>query len=218
MKNLFLTVISVIALSTTTVSQVVNQIIISPPNPSANDTISVISNLSYYGNCSFGLVHSYTYLAGSIVQITPTYCGYFDTTLCNVVDTFKIGPFPAGNYTINIEYHQGSVCPVSGFDAIIAQIDTLLIVSGTSEISDLNSNSHINVYPNPSNGIFMLTNENASDIKIEIFDMMGKSVYAFNNFRGMKEIDISELPNGIYIMNLVSDYFLLSTKKIFIMK
>ena len=137
MKNLYLTLIAVIGLSTTTISQVVNQIIISPSNPTVNDTICVISDFSYYGGCPFGLTYSNTGLADSIIYINPTYCGYGTTTLCNSIDTFKIGPFPIGNYTISIDYHQGSVCPISNFDAVIANFDTLLTVSGpTSSASN----------------------------------------------------------------------------------
>jgi type IX secretion system substrate protein len=200
MKNLFLTLISVTGLATMTVSQSVNQIIISPSNPTASDTISVISNLSYYGNCSFGLVHYYTYFVNPVIQILPTYCGYGDTTLCNSIDTFKTGPFPTGNYTISIEYHQGSICPISGFDAIIAQFDTSLIVGATGiydPVSNTN-NSLISIYPNPSSNTIHINKSfiPGTDSGFKIINVFGETVISMNSIPG--EINIQALSTGVY--------------------
>ncbi|MBL0341861.1 MAG: hypothetical protein IPP71_13540 [Bacteroidetes bacterium] len=92
-------------------SQVINQLTITPSNPTATDTITVIWDLTYTGNCAFGMVSVYSFVNDSTITIAPTYCGYNDTTVCNTVDTFRIGPFATGNYTIHMEIHQGSVCP-----------------------------------------------------------------------------------------------------------
>src|SRR5687767_8969404 len=84
--------------------QTVSQLTIQPLNPKPTDVISIISKINYQGNCSYGLVHTNTSVAGSTVQIMPLYCGHGQTTTCTEVDTFRIGPFPAGYYQIEIEY------------------------------------------------------------------------------------------------------------------
>ncbi|HKR03745.1 MAG TPA: T9SS type A sorting domain-containing protein [Bacteroidia bacterium] len=200
MKTLFLSLIALTVLATTTLSQGVNQITISPSNPTANDTITVISNFSYYGNCSFGLVHYYTYFVNPLIQIIPTYCGYGDTNLCNSIDTFKTGPFPGGNYTISIEYHQGSICPLSGFDATIAQFDTSIIVSTASGTPDfsITHNSFLSIYPNPSSNSIHIKKNFISEIKpgFKIINVLGETVARMNSIPN--EINIEALATGAY--------------------
>ena len=75
MKNIVSTLIIVIGIAATASSQVINKIIIGPSNPTEHDTISVISNFTFYGNCSFGLVDYSVHLIGSTIQIAPFYIG-----------------------------------------------------------------------------------------------------------------------------------------------
>ena len=152
MKNVLLTWIVVTLFSVTAMAQTVNHISISPANPTATDTISIVSDFSYDGNCSYGLVYVDTFTIGSTIHVLPLYCGYGSSTLCNSIDTFRIGPYPGGSYSIQIQYHQGSVCPISGFDAIIAQFDSTLIIGGPSGFpGNIADNSSIGIYPNPAN-------------------------------------------------------------------
>jgi len=205
MKNLLLTLVAVIAFDNILMAQVVNKLTISPSNPTANDTIIVISDLSYFGNCQFGLVFKQDWLAGTTINIIPTYCGYGYTTLCNSIDTFKVGPFPNGNYSISIEYHQGGICPASDFDEIIAQVDTFVYVSGTTNIANLQHkelNSLITAYPNPSDGL--LTIKFGSSIQkdqLNIYNSIGVLVREFEVKESI-QINISELPIGLYFIRL----------------
>lgn len=106
-------------------AQVLNHITISPANPTSTDSIKIITDFSYFGNCSFGMVYSYSSINDSVIYIAPTYCGYGDSTLCTSIDTLTLGPFQEGNYALIIDFHQGSVCPISDFDAQLVQFDTI---------------------------------------------------------------------------------------------
>lgn len=119
---LILSLLTVIG-STNILGQTVNSINILPSNATSTHDISVVSDFSYFGNCNVGLVN---YLASEfnfVINIYPEYCGYGDTTLCNSIDTFSIGVLPAGTYTVNLEYSQGTVCGGS-FNTIIATYST----------------------------------------------------------------------------------------------
>lgn len=206
MKNLFLFTVLFTVLSQGISAQGVNQVTIYPVNPSANDTIYVISDFTYHGNCSFGLVYSYSYLAGSVIYILPTYCGYGDTTLCNSIDTFKTGPFPAGNYTVSIEYHQGSICPASGFDATIALFDTSVVIGAPTGLTDeMDDTSLIKIYPNPSSGIIYINKRfNSEDnSSLMIKNMLGETVLILNHIPG--ELNIEHLPKGVYSILFEND-------------
>ena len=64
------------------------------------------------------------------------------------------------------------------------------------------------VYPNPSKGKFNLVLSTSEEVKVEVFDIRGRSVYnqshksegeIFN-----KEIDLNTISSGVYILNIES--------------
>lgn len=209
MKNIFKLILLAILLKGTLVAQTVNQISIFPSNPTENDTILIISDLSYQGNCAFGLVYSYTYFTGSTILISPTYCGYWDTTLCNSIDTFKIGPFPNGDYTIRMEYHQGSICPISNFDATIYQTDTSLTVSGTTSVlPDLNAAIPVKIYLNPANNYLIVSSDHFTKGRagqLKITNLFGQQVFQNSIHQNQLTINTADWKRkGIYFV-FVSD-------------
>ncbi|MCH2021545.1 MAG: T9SS type A sorting domain-containing protein [Saprospiraceae bacterium] len=183
-----------------------NNFIIEPENPTSNDSVVIISDFSYYGNCSFGLVNTQITILDSLINISPQLCGFGDSTLCSSIDTFSLGILPVGNYTINIEYHQGSVCPISGFDTIIASIDTSLEVGVTTTYSTTSIEPSINIYPNPTSGNITI-NFLAEEIywaDIIIRDVLGRvlSAQIIKTKSGINRhtISMSTLRPAIYIL------------------
>lgn len=214
MKNVILILTIVTAFITTTIGQTVNQITIIPSNPTPTDTIYVISDFSFYGNCSYGLVNSNTNLVGSIIYITPQYCGYGDTTLCNSIDTFKIEPLPNANYTISIDYHQSSVCPIGSFDDIIAQFDTSLVVGFALIICY--PGQYFNIFPNPAINYIIIDFENYTTIagyQLRITNLIGQNVFQSQLNQKQFYIDISAWNDkGIYFVEIFNDEKIYSKK------
>lgn len=64
-------------------------------------------------------------------------------------------------------------------------------------------NSSFEVYPNPSNGNFNLQLKDVSDVMIEIIDLTGKKVLEQKILENKTDIDISNQPNGIYLVKLI---------------
>lgn len=194
-------------ISTDIYAQGVNQITIIPANPTATDTIYVISDLTYFGNCTFGLVHHSAYLAGSNILIIPTYCGYFDTTLCNSVDTFRVGPYPAGNYAITIDYHQGSICPVSGFDATIFQADTTLLITTVTGLNFNSDKTGLDIFPNPaSEYVTIRMDQQLVNRRIKIKDLLNRVLMEVKLENEDTKIDLTALKRkGIYLIEVFSD-------------
>ncbi len=189
--------------------QVVNQITILPTNPSSTDTLYVITNFSYYGNCAFSLVGYYYYLQDSTIHILPTYCGYGDTTWCTSIDTLKLETFPSNNYNISIEFHQGSSCPFSHFDATIAQFDTSLTISTSSGLEPINnSDDGISVFPNPTNGIVNVQLVQKQVESISLYNAFGKLIDEFYT----STFSIANLSTGMYWINVKADDKIYSRK------
>ena len=60
----------------------------------------------------------------------------------------------------------------------------------------------INIYPNPSNGIFNIENDNIT--KIEIFDLVGKLILKQENEFGVSSFDLNQYPAGIYLIKILN--------------
>ena len=77
----------------------------------------------------------------------------------------------------------------------------------------ITSNRELNVFPNPSNGEFTVNYlvKKRANVLLEIFDMKGvlmrTLVNVSNQYEGKYQIPINlnELPNGIYLVNLIKD-------------
>jgi len=88
-------------------------------------------------------------------------------------------------------------------------------VNCTGLVSNTNiNNTRFKIYPNPNNGKFIIISEEKSSI--EILNLLGNIIYKSNDIH-QKEIDLSFVENGIYIINVNSNNQLF-TEKIIINK
>ncbi len=78
------------------------------------------------------------------------------------------------------------------------------LVTGFKE--NHNSENSISIYPNPSNGMFQIKNNEFKIIAVEIYNVICEKIYtSTNNKENNLTIDISNQPNGIYFVNVYSD-------------
>lgn len=183
-------------------AQVVNQITILPTNPTSTDTLYVVTDFSYFGNCSFGLVNYFYYIQDSTIHVLPTYCGYGDSTWCTSIDTLKLEPYPANNYIISIEFHQGSICPFSHFDATIAQFDTSLTISTPSGIDPIDaSDGEITIFPNPTTEELNVQIKNQDIEYITLYNSLGEFLDKYST----SSFSIANLSSGVYWMRIYSN-------------
>lgn len=74
-------------------------------------------------------------------------------------------------------------------------------------------NSNINIYPNPTDGIFTVNLGIDNNATLKIYDILGNQVlktYSIN--QGKNQIDASDLSNGIYIIKLYIDGEIITQK------
>jgi len=73
----------------------------------------------------------------------------------------------------------------------------------------------VNVYPNPTNGLVFITGvENA---QVAVYNTTGAVVASFNNFSSGK-IDLNDLDEGIYFLNILIDDQTIINKKVSLLK
>lgn len=76
--------------------------------------------------------------------------------------------------------------------------DSLSIIKPT-----INHENNINIFPNPSNGIFEIQTDNHySEINILVFDILGEKVFSSKN---NNVININHLKNGCYFLRITID-------------
>ena len=103
-----------------------------------------------------------------------------------------------------------------GFSAYVTAVYNPNQVESTSEtieidepaliINDVKKQKAI-LYPNPTNGILNIGNENLT--KIQIFDLTGSIIKEFNP---SSQINLSNLDKGIYLIKLISEDGILTDK------
>jgi PKD repeat protein len=95
--------------------------------------------------------------------------------------------------------------------------DVTINIAGISELTQ--NNDMINVYPNPSNGKFNVTVENAGDVVIVVGDILGNvlSVDVRDNLDGTYNVDMSAVANGVYFVQVKNGDFY-ATKRITVSK
>lgn len=205
LMKIFISVLFALISSFSAEAQTINQITFLPASPTNNDTVLLKIDFTYQGNCSYGIVSNFVSTAGDTVYAFPTYCGYGDTSVCNRIDTISIGSFNPGNYHFKLEIHQGSICPLSGFDATLTQLDTTFMVStftGSSPLTDDPLN-RLQIYPNPASTVLhvdinSMKNEAPYRILSVTGQVMATGVLSFTQ----NQIDLQTLllKSGVYIL------------------
>lgn len=96
-------------------------------------------------------------------------------------------------------------------------IDNFVVSSSLS--TSENSLFNFEISPNPSNGSVNLSIENATEVKINLYDLSGRSIFQTNytnlNTYFNREINFNPIAKGVYLLNVNADGKL-ATKKIII--
>ncbi len=131
----------------------------------------------------------------------------------------KLGCFSNTSYT---KYFAGlNFCSVSIQAYPNALRDTTVCFNGLP--AGINNNSlqtyDIKIYPNPATNLLniKIETEHAESVTIKIIDVTGKLMLQ-QNYTNNCSINIQNLDNGIYFINLVQPNKVISTKKIVVMK
>ena len=98
-----------------------------------------------------------------------------------------------GNYTVTTTVNGCSSVP------------SVLFHSSIVSTSQINNDIHFEIYPNPSNGMFIIEQQN-SDLKtqVTIFSIIGEKVFQTESASKRTEVDITGVAKGVYFVKIVS--------------
>ncbi len=197
LMKIFLTSIFGILLIQGTKSQTVLRLSVNQPSELMVDagsdaTIDVGNNTILGGSpTASGGTGSLTY-----IWFPPQYVN--DETLANPTAQ------PPGNMTFNITVTDARGCTTT--DKI------LVIVIGGTALGETKENACLEIYPNPTSGLFTLHLEQvgSTDIYIALINVSGKVVYqdVIRNINGFvtSDVDISGLSKGSYFLRINGDF------------
>jgi uncharacterized repeat protein (TIGR03803 family) len=75
----------------------------------------------------------------------------------------------------------------------------------TNSSQNKNDESIIEIYPNPTDGIFQIVNIKNQEIQIEIYNVLGECISHYTRMFSNFQIDLSNQPNGIYFINIKTE-------------
>ena len=85
------------------------------------------------------------------------------------------------------------------FNASYVNTSTLSVKEKTLE-------THINIFPNPTNGALRIANYELPILSVELFDMMGRKQYAESRMEKEEwRMDLSNFQTGIYLLNIQTE-------------
>ena len=90
---------------------------------------------------------------------------------------------------------------------------TMRFIYSDSEEIRLPEIKPLKIYPNPSNDTLFIECEDFLSLTIKIYNMQGKEILS-QNVEGKPEINISHLPDGVYIVNAISKDKIIESIKI----
>ena len=168
---------------------------VSPANPTVNDNITVYADVQFTsGSCD--LDNQGSNLNGFSIMAYAHHCVGVATVICPVTDEFELGMLPAGDYTFDFTLTSGSGGPGRSPGIVAAGNDQLQFTVSTSVgIEEIDIDSDF-AFPNPTSGKVFFKNP-IKEIS-QLTDVRGKILLEVEV--GSTEVDLSQLPSGIYFL------------------
>lgn len=85
--------------------------------------------------------------------------------------------------------------------------DTAYAIVNITEVglSEFGFSATVEVFPNPGKGLLQIKATNEKPVSARVYNAEGRLVYSEDHPKGLSEIDLRELPRGIYLLSLYSN-------------
>ena len=110
---------------------------------------------------------------------------------------------------------EGSFLSLIGLDLDNSLASSWVAVSDNSQalsVNYLNNLSHISLYPNPVEDLLIIQSNTGSINKIEIFNIEGQRILEYSSDRQRIEIDLIQIPSGLYFAKISSGNDIIAKK------
>jgi hypothetical protein len=133
------------------------------------------------------------------MTITPSYSLTASANYSSVTTTFTATA--TGNMNVAFE----AIGLADNVNTAVVFLDDITITKiGNIGIKTLVNNTDLSMYPNPTTGLLNITTT-AAKATVEIFNIMGQNVATKEITNGANTIDISNLSNGVYSVQIMQN-------------
>jgi len=173
----------------------------SPTNPTSTDSITFYVDVSFT-SVGCDLDQSGISVNGLTVMASALHCVGMLAVICNTVDTFKIGPQPAGTYTLDMTLSSGAG-PAPCSPGIVPDDHRMFqfTVSTATDVVSIKGSSLLRVYPNPVKEYALFEFEEAPE-QLFLYNTLGQLIVApiltDKNYR----LNTEQLAKGVYYYNV----------------
>ena len=194
-------------------AQQIDSMTVVPAAPTTADTVKVYVYLQFPSSgCAAPAVFA---MNGNTINASALHCMGMASTICYDVDTLVFPPpMTPGNYTVHFSLDAGYGPPGNCSPGFLPyDHDTAYFtVSSTTGIAYQEASPLISVYPNPATSVLHFANL-PGEAELQLINPAGELLLA-QIVGNTTEIDLSQLPTGMYFWKIVSEKELLSAGKL----
>jgi hypothetical protein len=120
-------------------------------------------------------------------------------------DTEDLNGLSTGTYNVTV------------IDSLGCSDSLSVFVDNVTGVIERGEELKVNLFPNPSDGTFIIEMNNYTEATIEVLDVIGNKVLVIQNPTKANSIDITAEPAGVYLVQIASNKTLL-TRRIIVRK
>ena len=176
------------------------------------DIVYTITVTNPDGGCTASQTFTMSSNLAAYVTYTNASCGSCPNGSVQVIVSCGTGPYsyvwsPGGATTPSVSGLLPGCYTVTVTDATLNSASSQVCVSFSTKLEDISVAGGLNIYPNPSNGIFNLLSETTLDkLDITVINPLGQTIIQ-ESLKNTKQatVDLSKLSKGIYYLKTNTD-------------
>ena len=188
--------------------------------PTTTTTYTVALVASYEDACSDTAIKTITVSESPICDFTFKENGFLNNSFTPTIGTYtkyewffgEGGTSTQNSPTYKYLYSGNFNVKMRATNAAGCECEITKRVSATTDVNDIIAANGINIYPNPNNGSFTISNSQGSAMVVEIFNILGEKVYAKTSADGNMSVNLNDNAKGIYLVKITINGVTVTTK------
>lgn len=219
-KALLAFLLAFTAIATNCDAQLIDTIIVSPANPTTNDTITVFATCSFpSGGCDPYLTSVST--NGNDIYASSLHCLGQLSFVCYYTDTFFIAPLAAGNYTFYMQLDAGGAPAPCTPGTVPGPVDSIsFAVTGPIAVPSQPDKDSFKVLPDSRTGTVIVQvplHLTKGKSTLQLFSLTGKIIREIKIYDSATHL-AERLSPGVYFASLLVGDIVYGQKKFVVVK
>lgn len=208
MKKFLIILLLGILAPITASSQSIANVLVAPPNPTADDSITVITAATFNTDAYSVINQVYIDTATHTINIQLFKCAYSNPPGVLITDTFRLGQLAVASWSLNVMLFTAQYNNSTSTCGTFSMSDTensTIVVSAPGPVTGIGTTSPrmITLYPNPAKNIVHFTSPDNAPAQLHILNLQGQQVLQAE-LQNDTPVSIAHLLPGLYLYTLES--------------